>query len=152
MLVTGECEFLSFLMLHWLTFRHLKSCLWLKSNITLIWCSSKCNLTFCFRSEEVLPTQRFIQKKGNTTVYEWKTGNVPTLVERPVMEEAPPDVVVEETVSVIIWLHELSFKSLSVIYLSFLFCTDWLGWPRWWCWYWKCGFWDLCWGWCGLGY
>ncbi|KAF4106496.1 CDK5 regulatory subunit-associated protein 3 [Onychostoma macrolepis] len=49
-------------------------------------------------SEEVLPTLRFVQKKGNTTVYEWKTGNVPTVVERPVMEEAPPDVVSEETI------------------------------------------------------
>jgi len=41
---------------------------------------------------------RFVQNKGNTTLYEWKTGNVPTVVERPVMEEAPPDVVTEETV------------------------------------------------------
>lgn len=50
-------------------------------------------------SEEVLPLLRFVQKKGNTTVYEWKTGNVPTVIERPLMEEAPPDVVTEETVS-----------------------------------------------------
>ncbi|XP_016425925.1 CDK5 regulatory subunit-associated protein 3 isoform X2 [Sinocyclocheilus rhinocerous] len=49
-------------------------------------------------SEEALPILRFVQKKGNTTVYEWKTGNVPTVVERPVMEEAPPDVVTEETI------------------------------------------------------
>uniref|UniRef100_A0A672KBX5 CDK5 regulatory subunit associated protein 3 n=1 Tax=Sinocyclocheilus grahami TaxID=75366 RepID=A0A672KBX5_SINGR len=49
-------------------------------------------------SEEALPILRFVQKKGNTTVYEWKTGNVPTIVERPVMEEAPPDVVTEETI------------------------------------------------------
>lgn len=49
-------------------------------------------------SEEVLPLLRFVQKKGNTTVYEWKTGNVPTVIERPVMEEAPPDVVTEETI------------------------------------------------------
>ncbi|XP_050980602.1 CDK5 regulatory subunit-associated protein 3 [Labeo rohita] len=49
-------------------------------------------------SEDVLPILRFVQKKGNTTVYEWKTGNVPTVVERPVMEEAPPDVVTEETI------------------------------------------------------
>lgn len=31
-------------------------------------------------------------------MYEWKTGNVPTVIERPVMEEAPPDVVTEEMV------------------------------------------------------
>lgn len=49
-------------------------------------------------SEEVLPLLRFVQKKGNTTVYERKTGNVPKVVERPVMEEAPPDVVTEETI------------------------------------------------------
>uniref|UniRef100_A0A9J8DH42 CDK5 regulatory subunit associated protein 3 n=1 Tax=Cyprinus carpio carpio TaxID=630221 RepID=A0A9J8DH42_CYPCA len=50
-------------------------------------------------SEEVLPILRFVQKKGNTTVYEWKTGNLALVVERPVMEEAPPDVVTEETVN-----------------------------------------------------
>lgn len=49
-------------------------------------------------SGEVLPTLTFVQRKGNTTVYEWKTGNVPTVVEKPVMEEAPPDVVTEETI------------------------------------------------------
>ncbi|XP_057214613.1 CDK5 regulatory subunit-associated protein 3 isoform X2 [Triplophysa rosa] len=52
----------------------------------------------CGWSEEVLSMLRFVQKKGNTTVYEWKTGNVPTVIERPVMEEAPPDVVTEETI------------------------------------------------------
>lgn len=41
----------------------------------------------------------YVQQKGNTTVYEWKTGNVPTVIERPVIEEAPPDVVTEEIVS-----------------------------------------------------
>lgn len=41
----------------------------------------------------------FVQQKGNTTVYEWKTGNVPTVIERPVVEEAPPDTVTEEAVS-----------------------------------------------------
>ncbi|XP_051770786.1 CDK5 regulatory subunit-associated protein 3 isoform X2 [Ctenopharyngodon idella] len=49
-------------------------------------------------SEVVLPMLRFVQSKGNTTLYEWKTGNVPTVVERPEMEEAPPDVVTEETI------------------------------------------------------
>ncbi|KAL1264495.1 hypothetical protein QQF64_004850 [Cirrhinus molitorella] len=52
----------------------------------------------CDWSEEVLPILRFVQKKGNTTIYEWKTGNVPTVVERPIMEEAPPDVVTEEAI------------------------------------------------------
>ncbi|XP_043108993.1 CDK5 regulatory subunit-associated protein 3 [Puntigrus tetrazona] len=49
-------------------------------------------------SEEVLPILRFVQKKQNATVYEWKTGNVPAVIERPVMEEAPPDVVTEEAI------------------------------------------------------
>ncbi|XP_051968735.1 CDK5 regulatory subunit-associated protein 3-like [Xyrauchen texanus] len=52
----------------------------------------------CGWSEPVLPMLRFVQQKGNTTVYEWKTGNVPTVIERPVMEEAPLDVVTEETI------------------------------------------------------
>lgn len=41
------------------------------------------------------------------------------------MEEAPPDVVTEETVSVLIWLHELSFKHLSTIYHSCFVQIDW---------------------------
>ncbi|XP_067285750.1 CDK5 regulatory subunit-associated protein 3 isoform X2 [Pseudorasbora parva] len=49
-------------------------------------------------SEVVLPMLKFVQNKGNTTLYEWKTGNVPMVVERPVMEEAPPDVVTEEII------------------------------------------------------
>ena len=40
----------------------------------------------------------FVQKRGNTTFYEWKTGEVPTVIERPVMEEAPADTITEETV------------------------------------------------------
>ena len=42
---------------------------------------------------------RYVQQKGNTTFYEWRTGMSPTVIERPVMEEAPPDTVTEETVS-----------------------------------------------------
>ncbi|KAK3559656.1 hypothetical protein QTP86_013613 [Hemibagrus guttatus] len=49
-------------------------------------------------SEPVLPMLSYIQQKGNTTVYEWKTGNIPTVIERPVIEEAPPDMVTEETI------------------------------------------------------
>ncbi|XP_060795882.1 CDK5 regulatory subunit-associated protein 3 [Neoarius graeffei] len=52
----------------------------------------------CDWSEPVLPMLSFIQQKGNTTMYEWKTGNVPAIIERPVVEEAPPDTVTEETI------------------------------------------------------
>ncbi|KAG7280637.1 hypothetical protein CRUP_023256 [Coryphaenoides rupestris] len=48
-------------------------------------------------SEQVLPLLSFVQKKGNTTSYEWRTGNPPVVVEKPVMEEAPADTVTEET-------------------------------------------------------
>lgn len=51
-----------------------------------------------FRSEPVLPLLTFAQKKGNATFYEWRTGKVPTVVERPVVEEAPPDTVTDDTV------------------------------------------------------
>lgn len=53
---------------------------------------------FFFRSEPVLPLLTFAQKKGNATFYEWRTGKVPTVVERPVVEEAPPDTVTDDTV------------------------------------------------------
>ncbi|XP_068610580.1 CDK5 regulatory subunit-associated protein 3 isoform X2 [Brachionichthys hirsutus] len=43
----------------------------------------------CEWSEPVLPMLAFIQKRGNTTFYEWRTGNVPTVIERPVVEEQP---------------------------------------------------------------
>ncbi|KAM3859624.1 CDK5 regulatory subunit-associated protein 3 [Diretmus argenteus] len=52
----------------------------------------------CEWSEPVLPLLIFVQRRGNTTFYEWRTGEVPTVVERPVMEEAPPDTVTEETI------------------------------------------------------
>ncbi|XP_066521717.1 CDK5 regulatory subunit-associated protein 3 [Hoplias malabaricus] len=52
----------------------------------------------CDWSEPVLPMLSFIQRKGNTTVYEWRTGSAPTVIERPVVEEAPPDTVTEETI------------------------------------------------------
>lgn len=41
---------------------------------------------------------RFVQQKGNVTAYEWRTGQEPTVIERPVVEEAPPDTVTEEVV------------------------------------------------------
>lgn len=53
------------------------------------------------RSEPVLPMLTFSQKAGNVTFYEWRTGKVPSLVERPVVEEAPPDAATEDTVGFI---------------------------------------------------
>lgn len=50
------------------------------------------------RSEPVLPMLTFAQKKGNTTFYEWRTGEVPTVVDRPVVEDAPPEAATEDTV------------------------------------------------------
>lgn len=50
------------------------------------------------RSEPVLPMLTFAQKRGNTTFYEWRTGKVPTVIERPVVEEASPDTITEDTV------------------------------------------------------
>ncbi|XP_072523233.1 CDK5 regulatory subunit-associated protein 3 [Salminus brasiliensis] len=52
----------------------------------------------CDWSEPVLPMLSFVQRKGNTTVYEWRTGSAPTVIERPVVEELPSDTVTEETI------------------------------------------------------
>lgn len=52
----------------------------------------------CEWSEPVLSMVTFVQQRGNTTFYEWRTGKAPTVIERPVMEEAPPDTVTEETI------------------------------------------------------
>ncbi|XP_062859140.1 CDK5 regulatory subunit-associated protein 3 isoform X2 [Trichomycterus rosablanca] len=52
----------------------------------------------CEWSEPVLPVLSYVQQKGNTTMYEWRTGNAPTVVERPVVEEAPADSVAEEAI------------------------------------------------------
>uniref|UniRef100_A0A8C3KEE7 CDK5 regulatory subunit associated protein 3 n=1 Tax=Calidris pygmaea TaxID=425635 RepID=A0A8C3KEE7_9CHAR len=40
-------------------------------------------------SEVVVPLLRHVGKKGNTTVYEWRTGLQPLRVERPEVEEVP---------------------------------------------------------------
>lgn len=40
---------------------------------------------------------RYVQKKGNSTVYEWRTGAEPAVVERPQLEE-PPEQVQEDEV------------------------------------------------------
>lgn len=52
----------------------------------------------CDWSEPVLPMLTFAQKRGNATFYEWRTGKIPTVVERPVVEEAPPDAVTDDTI------------------------------------------------------
>ncbi|XP_031699422.1 CDK5 regulatory subunit-associated protein 3 [Anarrhichthys ocellatus] len=52
----------------------------------------------CDWSEPVLPMLTFAQKRGNTTFYEWRTGNVPAVIERPVVEEAPPDALTEDSI------------------------------------------------------
>uniref|UniRef100_A0AAZ3QIA9 CDK5 regulatory subunit associated protein 3 n=1 Tax=Oncorhynchus tshawytscha TaxID=74940 RepID=A0AAZ3QIA9_ONCTS len=47
----------------------------------------------CDWDEPVLPMLTFAQKRGNPTFYEWRTGKAPAVIERPVMEEAPPDTI-----------------------------------------------------------
>lgn len=51
------------------------------------------------RSGSVLPMLTFAQKRGNAAFYEWRTGKVPTVIERPVVEDAAPDTITEDTVS-----------------------------------------------------
>nr|XP_031541946.1 CDK5 regulatory subunit-associated protein 3 isoform X2 [Vicugna pacos] len=43
-------------------------------------------------AEQVLPMLRYVQTRGNSTVYEWRTGSEPSLVERPHLEEPPEQV------------------------------------------------------------
>lgn len=62
------------------------------------------------RSEDVLPMLAFVQKRGNTTFYEWRTGKTPTVVERPVVEEAPAHAITEDTVSVIVTRNQNARK------------------------------------------
>ncbi|KAK5851203.1 hypothetical protein PBY51_002016 [Eleginops maclovinus] len=52
----------------------------------------------CEWSEPVLPMLTFAQQKGNTTFYEWRTGNIPTVIERPVVEEAPSETVTDDMI------------------------------------------------------
>lgn len=52
----------------------------------------------CEWSEPVLPMLTFVQKRGNTTFYEWRTGQVPKVVERPVVEEEAPETVTEDAI------------------------------------------------------
>lgn len=48
-------------------------------------------------NEQVLPMLRFVQTRGNSTVYEWRTGTEPSVVERPHLEE-PPEQAEEDAV------------------------------------------------------
>ncbi|XP_034715556.1 CDK5 regulatory subunit-associated protein 3 [Etheostoma cragini] len=52
----------------------------------------------CEWSKPVLPMLTFAQTRGNTTFYEWRTGKAPTVIERPVVEEAPTDTVTEDMI------------------------------------------------------
>ncbi|KAL4659888.1 CDK5 regulatory subunit-associated protein 3 [Arapaima gigas] len=52
----------------------------------------------CGWCEPVLPMLTFMQRQGNTTVYEWRMGTPPSVTERPVVEEAPLDMVTEESI------------------------------------------------------
>lgn len=56
------------------------------------------NMHVLCRSEAVVPMLTFVQKRGNATFYEWRTGKTPTVVDRPVVEEAPADAITEDTV------------------------------------------------------
>ncbi|XP_032285070.1 CDK5 regulatory subunit-associated protein 3 isoform X1 [Phoca vitulina] len=47
--------------------------------------------------EQVLPMLRYVQRRGNCTVYEWRTGTEPSVVERPHLEE-PPEQVEEDAI------------------------------------------------------
>lgn len=40
---------------------------------------------------------RYVKEHGNSTVYEWRTGTEPSVVERPQLEE-PPEQVQEDEV------------------------------------------------------
>uniref|UniRef100_A0A3B3XVJ1 CDK5 regulatory subunit associated protein 3 n=1 Tax=Poecilia mexicana TaxID=48701 RepID=A0A3B3XVJ1_9TELE len=73
----------------------------------------------CDWSEPVLPMLTFCQKSGNVTFYEWRTGKVPSLVERPAVEEAPSDAATENTVGFI----DIILQS-RVFYLTLSQCPE----------------------------
>ncbi|XP_060242847.1 CDK5 regulatory subunit-associated protein 3 isoform X1 [Meriones unguiculatus] len=50
----------------------------------------------CSPTEQVLPMLRYVQRRGNSTVYEWRTGTEPSVVERPQLEEPPEQVQEDE--------------------------------------------------------
>ncbi|XP_051894560.1 CDK5 regulatory subunit-associated protein 3 [Pristis pectinata] len=47
--------------------------------------------------EPIVPLLKYIQTKGNTTVYEWRTGLTPTAIERPVSRECAETPPAEDT-------------------------------------------------------
>lgn len=50
----------------------------------------------------------FVQQRGNTTFYEWRTGTVPRVVERPFVEEESTEVITEDTVGFILLSMSIS--------------------------------------------
>lgn len=52
----------------------------------------------CDWSEPVLHMLTFGQKRGNATFYEWRTGKVPAVIERPAVEEAPADALTDDSI------------------------------------------------------
>lgn len=80
------------------------------------------------RSEAVLPMLTFVQKRGNATLYEWRTGKTPTVVERPVEEEEPADSITEGTVSMMVRRKQnarnrhIKASFITVLHL-FIFCN-----------------------------
>lgn len=52
----------------------------------------------CEWSDPVLPMLTFAQKRGNATFYEWRSGKVPTVVERPAAEDAAPDAAADDAI------------------------------------------------------
>ncbi|XP_077405893.1 CDK5 regulatory subunit-associated protein 3 isoform X2 [Vanacampus margaritifer] len=52
----------------------------------------------CEWSEPVLPMLTFAQKRGNATFYEWRTGKVPAVMERPLVEDTPVEAPAEDTI------------------------------------------------------
>lgn len=75
---------------------------------------------FC-RSEAVLPMLTFVQKRGNATFYEWRTGKTPTVVERPVVEEAPAAAITEDTVGTTVTRNQNARKAqINVLMCPFI--------------------------------
>lgn len=70
------------------------------------------------RAEPVLPLLTFVQQRGNTTYYEWRTGTAPTVVEKAVVEDAPPETVTEDAVSGGLVQINMVGKQISVLMCS----------------------------------
>lgn len=63
-------------------------------------------------TEQVVPLLRYIQAHGNTTIYEWRRGVKPTLVERPQTEEVK-EPVDKEAVRLLCEMGAAKCKSLA---------------------------------------